>query len=157
MCRSARLAGVVRSSVLTVNRDEKVRQIRSAVTRLSRRLRAERPADALAPTKISVLAQLYRNGTMSAGDLAELERLQPQSLTRTLAALDEDGLIVRRPDALDRRQWAITITEDGLAALSADMRARERWLAKAMDIQLSAAEFDLLWRAAELMDRLADD
>ena len=138
-------------------RDENVRRIRSAVVRLSRRLRAERPADALAPTKISVLAQLWRNGEMCAGDLADLERIQPQSLTRTLAALAADGLIARRPDPLDRRQAVIGITEQGLASLSEDMQARELWLAKAMDIQLSPAERQLLADAAELMDRLADD
>jgi DNA-binding MarR family transcriptional regulator len=140
-----------------VHRDENVRRVRSAVVRLSRRLRAERPADALAPTKISVLAQLWRNGRMSAGDLADLERIQPQSLTRTLAALEADGLILRRPDELDRRQAVIGITEKGLAALSDDMQARERWLAKAMDIRLTPAERQLLADAAELMDRLADD
>ena len=140
-----------------MSRDENVRRIRSAVVRLSRRLRAERPADALAPTKISVLAQLWRNGEMCAGDLADLERIQPQSLTRTLAALAADGLIARRPDPLDRRQAVIGITEQGLAALSEDMQARELWLAKAMDIQLSPAERQLLADAAELMDRLADD
>jgi DNA-binding MarR family transcriptional regulator len=140
-----------------VPRDENVRRVRSAVVRLSRRLRAERPADALAPTKISVLAQLWRNGEMSAGDLADLERIQPQSLTRTLAALAADGLIMRRPDPLDRRQAVIGITEEGLSALSQDMQARERWLAKAMDIHLSPSERQLLADAAELMDRLADD
>lgn len=127
------------------------------MVRLSRRLRAERPADALAPTKISVLAQLWRNGSMSAGDLADLERLRPQSLTRTLAALQADGLIARRPDELDRRQHVIGITEAGLLALSEDMQARERWLAKAMDIHLTPAEQRLLADAADLMDRLADD
>jgi DNA-binding MarR family transcriptional regulator len=140
-----------------VHRDENVRRIRSSVVRLSRRLRAERPADALAPTKVSVLAQLWRGGRMSAGDLADLERIQPQSLTRTLAALEADGLILRRPDELDRRQAVIGITEKGLAALSEDMQARERWLAKAMDIHLSPDERRLLADAAELMDRLADD
>ena len=138
-------------------RDENVRRIRSGVVRLARRLRAERPPDALAPTKIAVLALLHRNGRMSAGDLADYEGLQPQSLTRTLAALEADGLILRRPDELDRRQHVIGITEAGLHALSEDMRTRERWLAKAMDIHLSPAERQLLADAAELMDRLADD
>ena len=140
-----------------MHRDENVRRIRSGVVRLSRRLRAERPADALAPTKISVLAQLWRNGRMSAGDLADLERIQPQSLTRTLAALEADGLILRRPDELDRRQHVIGITEAGLRALSEDMQARERWLAQAMDIHLTPSERQLLADAADLMDRLADD
>ncbi|GAA0622288.1 MarR family transcriptional regulator [Kutzneria viridogrisea] len=137
-------------------RDESVRQIRSAVVRLARRLRAERPADALSGTKISVLAALLRNGALSAGDLAQLERLQPQSLTRVLASLQADGLVSRGRDPLDRRQSVIGLTEAGLAALSADMQARERWLAKAMDVELSQDERALLARAAELMDRLAD-
>ena len=140
-----------------MHRDENVRRIRSGVVRLSRRLRTERPADALAPTKIGVLAELWRNGRMSAGDLADLQRVQPQSLTRTLASLEADGLIARRPDELDRRQQVIGITEAGVAALSEDMQARERWLAKAMDIHLTPAERQLLAAAAELMDRLADD
>ena len=140
-----------------MHRDENVRRIRSGVVRLSRRLRAERPADALAPTKIGVLAELWRNGRMSAGDLADLQRVQPQSLTRTLASLEADGLIARRPDELDRRQQVIGITEAGVAALSEDMQARERWLAKAMDLHLTPAARQLLADAAELMDRLADD
>jgi DNA-binding MarR family transcriptional regulator len=103
------------------------------------------------------LAELWRDGRMCAGDLADLLRVQPQSLTRTLASLEEDGLIVRRPDELDRRQAVIGITETGVLALSEDMQARERWLAKAIDIHLSPAERRLLADAAELMDRLADD
>lgn len=140
-----------------MHRDENVRRIRSGVVRLARRLRAERPADALAATKIGVLAELWRNGRMSAGDLADLLRVQPQSLTRTLASLEADDLIMRRPDELDRRQQVIGITPAGLTALSEDMQARERWLAKAMDIHLSPAERQLLADAADLMDRLADD
>jgi DNA-binding MarR family transcriptional regulator len=88
--------------------------------------------------------------------LAELERIQPQSLTRVLADLVEEGLISRRPDPDDGRRQLLEITPDGRAALTGDMQMRDAWLAKAMDSELSDAERELLRTAAKLMERLAD-
>jgi DNA-binding MarR family transcriptional regulator len=130
--------------------------VRQAATRLARRLRAERSDPAHPPLELGVLAHLYRRGPMTPGALAAAERLQPQSLTRTLASLQRQRLVARRPDDRDRRRSLLAITEAGRQALGADMRQRDGWLAAAMARRLTRAEQEVLRIASDLMDRLAD-
>jgi DNA-binding MarR family transcriptional regulator len=139
-----------------MNSFEAASVVRRAVMGLGRRLRAERPPDSLSATKLALLGHLYRRGPTAGVALAELERIQPQSLTRVLADLVEEGLISRRPDPDDGRRQLLEITPDGRAALTGDMQMRDAWLAKAMDSELSDAERELLRTAAKLMERLAD-
>jgi DNA-binding MarR family transcriptional regulator len=130
--------------------------VRRAVGALGRRLRAERPENSLSPGKSSVLGHLYRRGSLTAAELAELERIQPQSLTRLVAELVKQGLISRRADVKDRRQQLLDVTGDGRAALMNDVQQRDAWLAKAMAEELTATEREVLGLAAQLMERLAD-
>src|SRR5882724_12248907 len=130
--------------------------VRRAVGALGRRLRAQRPENGLSLTKLSVLGQLYRRGSMSAAELAALERVQPQSLTRVLAELVEAGLVSRRADVKDGRRLLLDITGDGRAMLTRDMQQRDAWLARAMADELSVTERELLRLAAQLLERLAD-
>jgi DNA-binding MarR family transcriptional regulator len=130
--------------------------LRGAILRLSRRLQAERSSRSLSIAKISVLAHLLRKGSQTAGELADADRLQPQSMTRVLAELTADGLISRVPNPVDRRQHHLALTAAGRRALAEDMRQRDEWLAGAMARQLTPAERELLARAAELIERLAD-
>lgn len=116
----------------------------------------ERPEQPVASAELSVLGLLHRNGPMSAGELAWAERVQPQSLTRTLAALEERGEIRRRLDPADRRRSVLSITESGRDVLFTDVAQRDSWLAMAMAEQLSPAETQLLMMAGELMERLAE-
>jgi len=139
-----------------MNSSEVASVVRRAVGALGRRLRAERPANSLSATKLSLLGQLYRRGSTSAAELAELERVQPQSLTRVLAELAEAGLISRRADARDGRRQLLDISAEGRAALTGDMQQRDAWLAKAMADELSATEQEVLRLAAKLLERLAD-
>jgi DNA-binding MarR family transcriptional regulator len=128
--------------------------LRRGALRLARRLRRERGEAGLSSAKLSVLAVLHRGGEMTARQIADLERLQPQSLTRTLQALEADGLVRRRPDPDDRRRARLAITERGVDALAFDMALRDAWLAAALD-QLTPAERGVLALAAELMERIA--
>jgi DNA-binding MarR family transcriptional regulator len=130
-------------------------ELRRGAMRLSRRLRRERGEGALTGAQLSVLAALHRSGEMTARQIADLERLQPQSLTRTLRALQDDGLIRRRPDPEDRRRVRLAITPKGVDALAHDMAQRDAWLAAALE-ELTAAERGVLELAAELMQRLAE-
>jgi DNA-binding MarR family transcriptional regulator len=115
----------------------------------------ERPERAVTSAELSVLGLLYR-GPMSAGELAGAERVQPQSLTRTLAALEERREIGRHLDPADRRRSVLSITESGRAVLLADVAQMDSWLAMAMAEQLSPAETLVLTMAGELMERLAE-
>lgn len=130
--------------------------LRRGVTRLSRRLRLERPEHGEPLLQLTVLALLRSRGPMSPGDLANAERVQPQSLTRTLTALETAGLIARQPDPDDGRRSLLTITGDGRRAIRDDVRQRDAWLAIAMAQVLSPVEQELLRLAGELMERLAE-
>lgn len=130
-------------------------RLRDGVMRLNRRLRAERPADGLGPTQLSVLGRLYREGPLTPGQVAAGERLQPQSVTRLLAGLEKQGLAERRQDPADRRNFPIQVTRAGIELLRRDRDRREEWLAAALSGHLSPAERDILRQAAALMVRLA--
>ncbi|MET7455509.1 MarR family transcriptional regulator [Streptomyces sp. NPDC005574] len=130
-------------------------EIRQGVTRLARRLSAERPADGLSPNKNSVLAHLLRNGPMSAGALAAADHQQPQSLTRVYAELEHEGLISRTRDDHDGRQRMLELTPRGREALAHDMARRDTWLDLAL-AELTETERQVLLLAAGLMNRLAD-
>lgn len=131
--------------------------LRHGMAQLGRRLRAERVNNGLSRSRLSLLNLLVLNGPMTASAMAAAERLQPQSLTRMLSRLENDGLIVRNPDDADRRQVRIDITREGVAVLDEDNFRRETWLAKAMAERLTPTECELLRLAAGLMERLADD
>ena len=130
--------------------------LRQGTIRLARRLRIERPEPAQTALEMGILAHLSRRGPTTPGALAAAERVQPQSLTRTLASLERQLLAVRQPDGKDRRRSLLAITEAGRLALARDMRLRDAWLARAMALRLTRAEQELLRIAGELMDRLAD-
>ncbi|HVV13737.1 MarR family winged helix-turn-helix transcriptional regulator [Amycolatopsis sp.] len=135
---------------------ELARVVREGVGRLNWRMRAERDRRGPSPLVLAVLSRLYRAGTQTPKALAEGERIQPQSLTRVLATLEQEGLIARRPDPADGRQSLLTITETGLRTLRDYSEQRERWLARAMTDTLTETERELLRLAAKVMDRLAD-
>jgi DNA-binding MarR family transcriptional regulator len=123
-------------------------------TSLAARARAER-AGVLTLTETAVLGRLLKGGEMTPGELADRLRMQPQSLTRTLASLEAAGRLLRTPDPGDGRQFLLAVTAAGRQALSAEMRPRDLWLAGVIDRELSVAERDLLVVAATLLERLA--
>jgi DNA-binding MarR family transcriptional regulator len=132
--------------------------VRRANARLQRRLRALRVDHGVSAGKLMILGQLHRAGApMTAVDLARLERLQPQSLTRIIAELDEAGLVTRRPHAEDRRHILIEITPAGTALLVEDARAQNAWLAGAIEARLSGMEQALLALAVPLLERLTEE
>lgn len=92
---------------------------------------------------------------MTPGELAAAEFVQPQSLSRLLAELEQAGLVSRTPDAIDRRQYLVAITAEGRRTVARDVAGRDAWLSQAMD-SLTVAEREILHIAATLMDRLAD-
>ena len=128
--------------------------LRVSLMRLARRLRAERLDEGLTPTQLAVLGTLDRHGPMTLGELAAHEKVQPPSMTRTTAILDERGLLTRVTQDVDRRQVRIAISDAGLALLREDRKRRDAWLAGRFD-QLTSDERALLHQVAPLLDRLA--
>lgn len=134
---------------------ETIALIVRAVLQLARRLRAERPEGAVPLSALGVLATLHRLGPMQAVELARAERLKPQSLTRLIAALEADGLIVRRRHGSDGRALVIEITKLGRGALGEHVAAERAWLAAAVARNLTRREQQQLASAALSMLKLA--
>jgi DNA-binding MarR family transcriptional regulator len=129
--------------------------LRRAVTALAARARAERPGD-LPTSSVAILSQLARHGAMTPGEMATRLHAQPQSLTRPLMALQDQGFLARTSDPGDRRQALLSITSAGRAAVAADMRPRDEWMARAIASRFTEAERDLLIIASGLMLELSD-
>ena len=130
--------------------------LRRASTRLALRLRAERSGDGLGSTGVAVLGQLHRRGSLTASEIAAAERVQPQSLTRVLASLEEQGLISRQQDAEDRRRHSIELTPAGRELLREHMKSSDDWLAEAIAQRLNPTEQAVLQLAAGILDQLLD-
>jgi DNA-binding MarR family transcriptional regulator len=130
--------------------------VRRSVMSLGRRLRLERPADGRTSLELSVLGQLHRRGPLTPGEIAAAERVQPQTLTRTLGSLEASGLISKAGHPRDGRMILLGLTAAGLDALRRDMAARDIWLAETMNATLSNTELEVLRLAAGLLERVAD-
>jgi len=123
--------------------------------RVARRLRAEKSVQELTDGQFSVLALLDRNGPLTPRVLAEHERVQPPSMTRTLAGLLARGLIDRAGDPTDRRQVIVGLTESGTRAVEETRQRRDAWLDRRL-IDLEPKERAVLAEASEILRRIAD-
>jgi DNA-binding MarR family transcriptional regulator len=130
--------------------------IRRAVALVQRRLRALRAEHGVSASKLVILGRLNRAAApLPATELARLERLAPQSLTRMMADLETSSLITRTPCETDRRQMLVAITPEGRKLLAADAHRQNAWIAGALAANFSETERGLLALAAPLLDRLA--
>jgi DNA-binding MarR family transcriptional regulator len=132
--------------------------LRISVSRLARRLRAERMAKGIEPglsdTQLAALAALERHGAMTPGELAEHEKVQPPSMTRVIAVLEERGLVRRAAHPTDRRQVILTVTQQGRDLVQLVRRRREAWLAQRMQ-ELTPSERATLLAAAPILEKLS--
>jgi len=130
------------------------RELRVLFGRLRRRLMEVAPADGLSAPQASVLARLVKDGPSSGSVLAGAERVRPQSMAATIAALEEQGLIQRAPDPEDGRRQVVTLTEEGRRQAEGARAGREEWLAGALQERYTAAELGTIREAFDLLDRL---
>src|SRR5215213_8107979 len=85
-------------------------RLRLSVMRLNRRLRAQRTNASVTLSQISALSSLHKCGPMTPGELAAREGVQPPSMTRVIAALEEYGFATRRPHPTDGRQAIVELS-----------------------------------------------
>jgi DNA-binding MarR family transcriptional regulator len=127
--------------------------LRVSIARLSRRMRAQSDRS-LTVTQLAVLGSVSRHGAMTPGELAEHEKVQPPSMTRVIAALEERRLLLRSPHPTDRRQVILSVTEEGEQLLKEERRRKEAWLAQRL-AELTPEEREILRRAAPILERLS--
>ena len=128
--------------------------LRLACMRISRRIRYESSHD-VAPHQFSVLCRL-EEAPRTPGELAEIERVAKPSMTRTVGALVERGLVLRRDDPLDRRSVILSLTEDGRRSIAGIRRKRDAWMASRV-AKLTPEEQDVLARATAILTKVAGE
>lgn len=128
--------------------------LRDAITRLNRRVRQARPVGDLTVTQLSALTSLELAGALTPRELADVERVQPPTMTKIVAKLEERGLVQRTPHPTDKRQVILSSTGLGREILGQYERVRDEWLAARL-AELSPDERDVLTHAAEVLARLA--
>ena len=133
--------------------------MRISISRLARRLRVERlglggTETVLSDIQLAALAALERHDSMTPGELADYEKVQPPSMTRVIAVLEERGLVRREPHATDRRQVILTVTDEGRDLVQRVRRRREAWLAQRLQ-ELTPDERQTLRAAAPILEKIS--
>jgi DNA-binding MarR family transcriptional regulator len=131
--------------------------LRTAIMRTERRLRQEAAAETgdLTATSSATLASINRFGPLTPSELAEIERVKRPTMTRTLAALEKEGLIERAPDPDDGRSSLVAINAAGRERLTRMRRRKGAYLARRLR-ELDPDEVETMSRAAELLERMRD-
>lgn len=135
---------------------QSARDLRVFFSRLRRRMREIATDDDLTPSQTAVLTRLWKEGSSSTSALAGAERVRPQSMAATVAALDQRGLIQRAPDPEDGRRQVISLTTAGRHRAQNHRQLRGEWLARAMQDRYSERERRVILQALSLLDRLAE-
>ncbi len=128
--------------------------VRIALTRVTRRLRAQRGKADLVEGHLGVLTTLNRHGAMSPGALAEHEGVRPPSMTRTINVLADVGFVTKVEHPTDGRQVVVELSDAGRAEVLETRRRRDLWLAQQIH-ELTPLERHTLAAASELLTRIS--
>ena len=129
--------------------------LRPALLRLTRIVRLQRVDMSVSLTQLSAMATVSKRGPMTAGELAGFEKVQPPSMTKVLANLEEHGLVTREVSPDDRRQTIVAITPAGEELLESERRSRDAWLSQRLAM-LTPDERALLRDVVPVLDKLAN-
>ena len=138
--------------------EELAARLRLVTGRLARRVRSEGlgTGDDLTASRLSALATIEDSGPVTLGELAALEYVQPPSMTRIVARLEELGLAEREVDPRDRRVARVRITEAGRNVLAQSRTRRAAFLARRVG-RLSPDERRALADALPVLEQLIDE
>lgn len=115
--------------------------------RLMNRRMAEQGAS-LARTKLLLL--LERRGPARAADIADYFDNAPRTITEAIDGLERDGLVVRTPDAHDRRVKQVSITEEGRRVIGETEPLRQELIDSIFGVLASSERAQL----ADMLDRM---
>jgi DNA-binding MarR family transcriptional regulator len=129
--------------------------LRLSVVRLNRRMRAQRANSAVTISQLAAMSTLDFHGPLTPGELAAHEKVQPPSMTRILAGLEEIGLVGRKPHPTDGRQVIVQLTEAGKQLCRDEVRMREAWLSRRV-AELEPEDREVLRRAVEVINAMVE-
>lgn len=141
------------ASTGTVTDPVQAHDLRIAIIRLARRIRAERSDTALTDSQLSVIGTLAHD-TLTLTELSERERVTPPSMNRTVNSLVAAGYVDRNPSADDGRKVHLVLTERGRKIAAETRSRREAWFVRTLE-NLTAEQHRLLFAAAPVLRELA--
>ena len=128
-------------------------RLHSAAIHLLRALRREDVKLGVGPARLSALSVLVFGGPRSIGALARIEQVRMPTMSRLVAALEQEGLATRTPDPADGRASRVHPTALGRSVLRRGRTRRVATLARSL-AHLPEADRALLARAADLIEGL---
>ena len=130
-------------------------QLRSAVGRLYRRFRNERPEGGLGDAALAVLSRLNKHGPQTLTELSEHDRVSPASMSQIVNRLTSAGYAVRTRAEDDRRKVLFSTTAEGDELADAARAQRNAWLDQRLRA-LGAEDRAVLAQAMVLLERIVD-
>jgi DNA-binding MarR family transcriptional regulator len=124
--------------------------LHSAALRLLRRARTADVTMDLDGPRASALSVVVFAGPLPIGRLATLEQVSPPAITKTVTALESDGLVERVRSGGDRRVVLVRATARGRALLERGRAGRVRAVAELL-ATLSERDRRTLARAADII------
>ena len=140
--------------IATLTDAEIAARLRLSATRLARRLRKE-AGSGLSPSQGSALAAVHNRGPLTLGALAEHERVAPPTITKVVAFLEAEGLVVRSADPDDGRVSRVATTKAGDALVAESRRRKTAWLSTQVG-ELSRDDRERLAGALDVLDHLCE-
>ncbi len=140
------------SETTTLTEAEIAARLRLSATRLARRLRKE-AGSGLSPSQGSALAAIHNNGPLTLGALADHERVAPPTITKVVAFLEAEGLVVRSADPTDGRVSRVSTTKAGDSLVAESRRRKTAWLSTRVGA-LSREDQERLAGALDVLDHL---
>ncbi len=134
-------------------RHQTANALHSAAVRLLRLARTIDPKINLDGPRASALSVVVFGGPVPVGRLAEIEQVSPPAITKTVSALEADGLVERERSDADRRVVLVRATPAGRALLERGRAARVRLVADLMS-GLGDRDRQTLARAAGIIATL---
>ncbi|WP_137726416.1 MarR family winged helix-turn-helix transcriptional regulator [Prescottella subtropica] len=95
--------------------DDAVTRLRVVLGRIARQVDRQTSGGELTKTQFSILTTAVRRGPIGAGEMAEIESLNPTMLSRMVSKMEAGGLLQRSAHPDDRRSVMVSATDAGIA------------------------------------------
>ena len=125
--------------------------IHSAAIHLLRHVRVVDEEMGITPARASALSVLVFAGARTLTELARAEQVSPPTMSRLVAAMEEEGLIRREPHEDDARAVRLHATPKARRILERG-RARREQVLEELFASLSAADRGTVGRAAAIIE-----
>ncbi len=129
-------------------------RLRLAILRLTRRIRSH-ASPGITPSQLAVLGTIIHNERATVGQIAEIEHVQPPSVSKIVGALERLGYVKRSVNPDDRRCAPLVATPAGLEYADAVRSAGRTWLAEQLD-ELDVIDVTAIEQALPALERLLE-